>query len=153
MAENFRMDVVLPDLAATASLGARIAAVLKPGDVVALAGDLGAGKTTLARAILRALGVAEDVPSPTFTLVQCYETPRITLSHYDLYRLKQAAEMNELGLEEALEDGAALVEWPERAGSYLPLDALYVRLDGQNAARRATLEGPERWRVLEQAHV
>ena len=153
MAEKFRMDVALPDLAATASLGARIAAVLKPGDVVALAGDLGAGKTTLARAILRALGVAESVPSPTFTLVQSYQTPRITLSHYDLYRLKQASEMNELGLDEALEDGAALVEWPEHAGPHLPPDALYVRLDGQNGARRAVLEGPDRWRVLEQAHV
>jgi len=153
MAENFRMNVALPDLAATASLGARIAAVLKPGDVVALAGDLGAGKTTLARAILRALGVAESVPSPTFTLVQSYATGNFPLSHYDLYRLNQASELNELGLEEALEDGAALVEWPERAGGYLPHDALYVRLDGQNGARRAILEGPERWRALEQMHV
>src|SRR3569623_1184039 len=96
--ETFRRDVPLPDLDATARLGAGIAGGLKTGDAVALWGDLGAGKTTLARAILRALGVADDVPSPTFTLVQNYETsPRI--AHFDLYRLKSAREMEEQGFE------------------------------------------------------
>ena len=146
------MECALLDLAATAALGARIAAALKPGDAVALAGDLGAGKTTLARAILRALGVAESVPSPTFTLVQTYQTDGMTVSHYDLYRLTDASEMRELGLDEALEDGAALVEWPERAADYLPQDALNVRLS-ESSGRRALLEGPARWQILERAHV
>src|SRR5580698_8790575 len=153
MAENFRITVGLPDLAATTALGARIAAVLKAGDTVTLAGDLGAGKTTLARAILRALGVAESVPSPTFTLVQNYQAGGIAVSHYDLYRLDQPSQIHELGLEEALENGAVLVEWPERAERYLPPDALRVSLDGQDGARRAVLEGPARWHSLESAHV
>jgi tRNA threonylcarbamoyl adenosine modification protein YjeE len=153
MAEKFRMDVALPDLAATAELGARIAAALRPGDAVALEGDLGAGKTTLARAILQAAGVAESVPSPTFTLVQDYQANGMTISHYDLYRLKNASEMDELGLDEALEDGSVLVEWPERAEGYLPADTLHVRMDDDDGNRRARLEGVARWRILESAHV
>ena len=130
----------------TEALGARIAAGLRVGTVVALEGDLGAGKTVLARAILRALGVDEDVPSPTFTLVQSYETPKLAVRHYDLYRIEKAAEMDELGLEEALDEGAALIEWPERAVSYIPDDALHVRLEiaGENS-RRAFVSGPSRW--------
>src|ERR1700744_1193506 len=110
MAENFRITVGLPDLAATMALGARIAAALKAGDTVTLAGDLGAGKTTLARAILRALGVDESVPSPTFTLVQTYRAGGMSVSHYDLYRLKHIREMEELGFDDALAQGAVLVE-------------------------------------------
>ncbi len=116
----FQAVFPLPDLDATGRLGVRIARHLRVGDLVALSGELGAGKTTLARAILTGLGVAEHVPSPTFTLVQTYRTASLTVSHYDLYRLKNAREMDELGLEEALEQGAALVEWPERAGARLP---------------------------------
>ncbi len=133
MAKEFRMEMGLPDLAATAALGRRIALCLRPGDVVALEGDLGAGKTTLARAILAALGVAENVPSPTFTLVQSYETAGLTVSHYDLYRLKTPDELRELGLDEALEDGAALIEWPERAE--LP-EGLSVHLTIEAGGRR-----------------
>jgi tRNA threonylcarbamoyl adenosine modification protein YjeE len=148
--ETFRGDIPLPDLDATQRLGAGIAGGLKAGDAVALWGDLGAGKTTLARAILRALGVKEDVPSPTFTLVQSYDTsPRI--AHYDLYRLKQAREMEELGFDDALIEGAVLVEWPDRAPEVLPLDALHVRLGLQDGARTARLTGPARWESL--AHV
>jgi tRNA threonylcarbamoyl adenosine modification protein YjeE len=148
--ETFRGDVPLPDLDATARLGAGIAGALRPGDAVALWGDLGAGKTTLARAILRALGVKEDVPSPTFTLVQSYDTqPRI--AHYDLYRLKQAREMEELGFDDALAEGAVLVEWPDRAPEVLPPDALHVRLGVADGARTARLTGPARWESL--AHV
>jgi tRNA threonylcarbamoyl adenosine modification protein YjeE len=145
--QTFRGELALLDLGATARLGAGIAGGLKPGDAVALWGDLGAGKTTLARAILKALGVAGDVPSPTFTLVQMYETtPRV--AHFDLYRLKTAREMEELGFEDALADGAVLVEWPERAPEVLPPDTLHVRLRQDDGARNARLTGPVRWESL-----
>ena len=145
--ETFRGEFALPDLEATAKLGAGIAGGLRAGDAVALWGDLGAGKTTLARAILKALGVAGEVPSPTFTLVQIYETaPRI--AHFDLYRLKSAREMEELGFEDALLEGAVLVEWPERAPEALPPDALHVRLVHDDSARTARLTGPTRWESL-----
>jgi tRNA threonylcarbamoyladenosine biosynthesis protein TsaE len=132
--------------AETEALGARIAAGLRAGDAVALKGDLGAGKSVLARAVLRALGVKEDVPSPTFTLVQTYGTPSLVVRHYDLYRIEDAAELNELGLEEALDEGVAIIEWPERAPPRLLSDALQIRLeiDGENS-RRAHISGPSRW--------
>jgi tRNA threonylcarbamoyl adenosine modification protein YjeE len=145
--ETFRGDFPLPDLDATARLGAGIARGLKVGDAVALWGDLGAGKTTLARAILRALGVAEEVPSPTFTLVQSYPTVP-PVAHFDLYRLKGAREMEELGFDDALAQGAVLVEWPERAPEALPLEALHVRLGQQGGTHFARLTGPARWARL-----
>jgi tRNA threonylcarbamoyl adenosine modification protein YjeE len=145
VSETFRGIFDLPDLDTTARLGTAIAAGLRAGNVVALWGDLGAGKTTLARAILRALGVTEDVPSPTFTIVQSYDTARFAVAHYDLYRLKSAREMRELGFDEALEDGVALVEWPERAPEALPPDALHVRLAPALTGRTARLTGPARW--------
>ena len=147
ISETFRKEIALPDLDATARLGASIAGGLSAGDAVALWGDLGAGKTTLARAILGARGVAEDVPSPTFTLVQSYETcPKI--AHYDFYRLKSGRELEELGFEDALADGAVLVEWPERAPEALPPEALHVRLGARDGARVARLTGPVRWESL-----
>lgn len=145
--ETFRGEFALPDLDATARLGGGIARGLKAGDAVALWGDLGTGKTTLARAILRALGVTGDVPSPTFTLVQNYGTEP-AIAHFDLYRLKQAREMEELGFEDALTQGAVLVEWPERAPQMLPPDALHVRLRHEAGARNARLTGPARWESL-----
>lgn len=152
--QPFARRVPLPDVTATRTLGAHIAAGLETGDAVALEGDLGAGKTTLARAILRALGVTEDVPSPTFTLVQHYETPRLTVRHYDLYRIENASEMEELGLDDALSEGAALIEWPERAGGRLPSDMLHVALSIGQDARIAQLSGPAKWtRHFEDAHV
>jgi tRNA threonylcarbamoyl adenosine modification protein YjeE len=144
----FQAVFPLPDLGATKALGARIAAALQKGDMVALAGDLGTGKTTLARAILTSLGVGEAVPSPTFTLVQSYATAHLPVSHFDLYRLKSGRELDELGLDEALEHGAALVEWPERAEGRLPADRLTVTLWGESTERRASLTGPMRWREL-----
>src|ERR1700753_880927 len=146
-AEIFRETRALLNLDATAQLGSAIAARLGVGDCVALWGDLGAGKTTLARAVLRGLGVSEDVPSPTFTIVQRYETPHLVVNHYDLYRLKSAREMTELGFDEALEDGAVLVEWPERAPEALPVDALHVRLSLVDGPRMAKLTGPVRFHV------
>lgn len=137
---------MLPDAAATAALGHRIAHELKKGDCVALEGDLGAGKTTLARAILEELGVREKVPSPTFTLVQNYETKRLPVHHYDFYRIENEREIEELGFEEALSLGAVLVEWPERAAQMLPAATLQVRLEPvSETARRATATGPDRW--------
>ena len=142
--ETFRGEFPLPDLDATAALGRAIAHGLGTGDAVALWGDLGAGKTTLARAILQGLGVKEDVPSPTFTLVQSYET-NPPVAHYDLYRLKSAREMDELGFEDALDRGAVLVEWPERAPEALPPEALHVRLGMRETGRLARITGPGRW--------
>ena len=124
-ADEAALAVDLPDEAATAAFGEDLAAALQPGDVIGLSGDLGAGKTTLARAIIRAL--ADDprleVPSPTFTLVQTYALGRLALAHFDLYRLASPDELDELGLDEATADGAVLVEWPERAGDRLPAGA------------------------------
>jgi len=144
--QGFEREVALADGAETEALGAAIARGLAVGDAVALEGDLGAGKTTLARAILHALGVAEEVPSPTFTLVQQYDTPTLTVRHFDLYRVASEAEIAELGLDDALDEGAALIEWPERAGAHLPADALHVALTITAAtARRAKLSGPKKW--------
>lgn len=153
--QGFEQRLVLGDLAATEALGARIAASLAVGDVVALEGDLGSGKTTLARAILHALGVEEAVPSPTFTLVQSYDTPRLAVRHYDLYRVDDVADLEELGLDQALDEGAALIEWPERAGSRLPAEALHVALSFDAAGRRARITGPRGWakRFVELDHV
>jgi tRNA threonylcarbamoyladenosine biosynthesis protein TsaE len=144
---GFTTGLTLPDLEATAALGARIAAALRLGDAIALGGDLGAGKTTLARAILSALGVTEKMPSPTFTLVQRYDTPKgLTVHHYDLYRIEDPQELDELGLDDALDEGAVLIEWPERAGGRLPGDVLNLSLTMIDAqSRRAELSGPARW--------
>jgi len=147
--KGFWRRVELPDLAATDRLGARIAAGLRIGDAVALEGDLGAGKTTLARAILRSLGVSETVPSPTFTIVQSYETARFPVRHYDLYRLRIESEMDELGFDEALDEGAVLVEWPEHAAARLPENTLNVRLGAANGARHADLMGSGHWQTME----
>jgi tRNA threonylcarbamoyladenosine biosynthesis protein TsaE len=119
----------LPDETATARLGAAIAAQLRAGEAVCLSGPLGAGKSTLARALVRALTTPqEEVPSPTFTLVQFYEGPRLSVAHFDLYRLSDPDEAYEIGLDEALEDGAAVIEWPERLAGRLPPDRLDVEI-------------------------
>ena len=119
----------LTDEAATARLGAAIATVLQPGEAVCLKGPLGAGKSTLARALVRALTTPhEDVPSPTFTLVQFYEGPRLKVAHFDLYRLSNPDEAYEIGLDEALDEGAAIIEWPERLEGRLPDDRLDVEI-------------------------
>ncbi|MDP3315692.1 MAG: tRNA (adenosine(37)-N6)-threonylcarbamoyltransferase complex ATPase subunit type 1 TsaE [Devosia sp.] len=137
----------LPNEAATERLGATLAARLRPRDVVALVGGLGAGKTTLARAVLRAASGQPGlvVPSPTFTLVEVYDTPRGVFWHFDLYRLEQPEQVFELGWEEARIDGIALVEWAERLGPLLPHERLTVTLSIEGDARRATLEGEARF--------
>ena len=137
----------LPDEAATAALAARLALLVRPGDVIALSGDLGAGKTSFARAFIRARGGDEAVPSPTFTLVQTYELSRGVIWHFDLYRLKAAEEAWELGIEEAFGSGISLIEWPERLGSLLPAHRLAIAFDfGRSAqSRQAHLSGGDDW--------
>jgi tRNA threonylcarbamoyladenosine biosynthesis protein TsaE len=130
----------------TEALGYRLASALRPGDVVALYGDLGAGKTTLARGILRGLGFEGDVASPTFPIVQPYDGLSPPLWHVDLYRIEDPAEIRELALDEALDDGALVVEWPERLGDDLWPHALRLTLtrDGERA-RALTAEVPAAW--------
>jgi tRNA threonylcarbamoyladenosine biosynthesis protein TsaE len=148
------LDVIripLGDEAATAALGRRIAELARVGDLIALSGDLGAGKTAFARAFVRALGDAEEeVPSPTFTLVQSYETRNGMVHHFDLYRLSDPSELQEIGFEEALIDGMVLVEWPDRLGlsfSRLHDRRLDLRLEQGSAAeaREAVLSGSADW--------
>ena len=138
----------LPDAAATDRFGQTLARHVGVGDVIALSGDLGAGKTSLARALIQALlaaeGRHEDVPSPTFTLVQTYETAKLTIWHADLYRLNDPREVDELGLEDAHEGGLLLIEWPDRMGDELPRERLEVELKesgGKHGLKDAPKDG------------
>ena len=108
----------LPDLAAMEAFGAQIAAAMRPGDVIALSGPLGAGKTTLARAILRSAGHAGEVPSPSYTLIEMYDALEPPVAHADFYRLEDPGEVAELGLEDYREGAVLIAEWPERAGGF-----------------------------------
>ena len=122
-------EIALADEAATARLGAGVGRALAVGEAICLWGPLGAGKSTLARGLIRALtSPDEDVPSPTFTLVQFYGAPALPLAHFDLYRLTRADEAYEIGLDEALEEGAAVIEWPERLDGRLPADRLDIEI-------------------------
>ena len=140
--------MILADEAATLAAGAAMAPLLRAGDVVALYGDLGAGKTTFARGLLAALGLPGEAPSPTFAIVQAYAPPevRLPLAHVDLYRLRDPDEAEELGLDDALADGALLIEWPERLGGWLWPSALRLRLDPDpGGGRRLTWQRPAAW--------
>jgi tRNA threonylcarbamoyladenosine biosynthesis protein TsaE len=139
---------LLPDLAATQSLGVALAGVLRAGDVVALNGDLGAGKSALARAVIQALaGGTIEVPSPTFTLLQRYAAAGLVVWHGDLYRLRDAAEVDELGLEECWQEGALLLEWPALARPLLPADRLEIGLvASRDGTRRISIAGGADWR-------
>ena len=135
--------VHLPDLNATGQLARDLIPFLQQGGVVALQGDLGAGKTTFARALLQVLGVEGDIPSPTFTLVQTYDVQHLSVFHFDLYRLKSGADLEELGWEDALSGGLALIEWPERATGYMPEDYLVLRLSLTEARERICVLEPQ----------
>ncbi len=140
------VEIYLPSPAATESLGSRLAQRLEIGDFIALWGDLGAGKTTFARGLIRALAPGtSEVPSPTYTLMQPYDTGLGPLWHFDLYRLKQPEDVFELGWRDT-EEAACLVEWPARAGAFLPTHRLDVTLTQDGDGRRARLEPHgERW--------
>jgi tRNA threonylcarbamoyladenosine biosynthesis protein TsaE len=142
----------LADLAATADLAGALAARARAGDVIALHGPLGAGKTAFARAFITAraalAGQADalgDVPSPTFTLVQTYDMTDPAIWHFDLYRLDKPDDALELGIDEAFNDAISLIEWPERLGSYLPRRALHLSLDFDGESRIARLTGAGDW--------
>jgi tRNA threonylcarbamoyladenosine biosynthesis protein TsaE len=144
------LDIALPDLAATERLARALAARAGVGDVVALWGGLGAGKTTFARAFIHARPGGEavaEVPSPTFTLVQLYELADVPVWHFDLYRLTNPDDAWELGIEDAFADGIALIEWPDRLGALLPAARLDIELGAgeQPTARQARLSGCGTW--------
>jgi tRNA threonylcarbamoyladenosine biosynthesis protein TsaE len=140
--------VPLADEAATASLATRIAHLARDGDLIALRGELGTGKTSFARAFIRALGPAdEEVPSPTFSLVQTYDTAAGSVWHFDLYRIRRPEEALELGIEDALAEGIVLIEWPDRLGALLPPERLDVMLAPGTGpdARTATIDAGRGW--------
>src|SRR6516162_11466642 len=139
----------LPDEAATAAFAARISALAATRDIIALKGDLGSGKTTFARGFIRARGGTEEVPSPTFTLVQIYDLGSAVVWHFDLYRLKSPEEAWELGIEDAFAGGVSLIEWPERLGPLLPERRLEITLafGDRPDARQALLEPGTGWQA------
>lgn len=137
--------MILADEGATGRLGAVIAGVLRPSDVILLSGPLGVGKSTLTRAILCALGHKGEVPSPTFAIVQPYEDLQLPIWHVDLFRIESPGEMEELGLD-AASNAVLVVEWPERAGEGAWPDALHLSLDmAPDGARRLTAKVPASW--------
>ncbi|HXZ67216.1 MAG TPA: tRNA (adenosine(37)-N6)-threonylcarbamoyltransferase complex ATPase subunit type 1 TsaE [Alphaproteobacteria bacterium] len=151
-------SVDLPDAAATLALGRRLAALVGPGDVITLSGELGAGKTTLARGLISGLAARaglkpEEVPSPSFPIVETYELGPLTLWHFDFYRIEEEKELEELGLSQALASGVTLVEWPERVWAALPEERLDIRLEWAGDGRRALLAAHTRsghvWRIEE----
>lgn len=139
----------LADEAATERLAGRAADLARPGDVIALAGELGVGKTRFARAFIGHVAGEEEVPSPTFTLVQTYDSPVAPIWHFDLYRLAAPEEALELGIEEAFGGGISLIEWPERLGALLPEERLDIVLAFAGAAcpesRTASIAGRGNW--------
>jgi tRNA threonylcarbamoyl adenosine modification protein YjeE len=144
IAADDAISIFLEDDATTALLGEDLALALKARDCLALSGDLGAGKSSLARALLRAIADDDslDVPSPTFTLVQSYDL-RIPVSHFDLYRLGHPDELVELGFDEALQNGICIVEWPEMAEGDLPASRINLKLEHEGKGRRVTIKAPE----------
>ena len=142
------MNITLPDLAAMDAFGRRIAALLQPGDVIALTGGLGAGKTTLARAIISALGYESEVPSPTFTIIETYDPPAVNLPlvHADFYRLNGPDEVHEIGLDDYRDGAALLAEWPDHAGGFdHEPGCLSIRLEVADEGRIAIVEAGRDW--------
>lgn len=142
------MIVDLPDLAASEVFARRIAGALRSGDVVALSGGLGAGKTTLARGIIAALGHQGEVPSPSFAIIEVYDPPavRLSLVHADFYRLEDPAEVEEIGLDDYRHGAALLAEWPEHAGGFAhEPGCLSIELESTEKGRRAIVTAGPDW--------
>ncbi len=141
-------EIRLADEDATLALGANFATVVQIGDVICLSGGLGAGKTTFARGFVRAAQGAPpdgEIPSPTFTLVQTYEAPAFTIWHFDLYRIESPDEVYELGVEEALDTGVSLIEWPEKAAGLLPAERLDIHFSHAEKGRAVRIAGDGAW--------
>lgn len=141
----YSKTINLKNEAETLAFGAKLAPFLRAGDVVALRGDLGAGKTCLSRGIITALTNTDEVPSPTYTLVQIYENSSFNIWHFDLYRLEDKGDVWELGIEEALEDGMCLIEWPERIENLLSGAELGVEISFDGSARTLHIIGSKNW--------
>ena len=139
--------MILADAAATDAAGRALAPYIRAGDVIALSGDLGAGKTSFARGILAGFGLTEEAPSPSFALVIPYAPPdvRLPIWHVDLYRLDDADEVEQLGLDDALIDSVLIIEWPERMGARLWPNALRLRFEAIDGGRRLTVAAPPSW--------
>ena len=145
---NLPITLSLPSEAATAALAARIATILTPGDTLLLSGSIGAGKSAFARALIRArLGRMEDVPSPTFTLVQTYDDPHGDIWHCDLYRLTHPDDVFELGLDEAFHTAICLIEWPDRLGADMPKNALQLMFTAGETQHLLEITAPPVWQT------
>lgn len=148
---EFSASLFLPDETDTARFGAALARVLQPGDTVLLEGPIGAGKTHLARAVIQTLlQVPEDVPSPTYTIVQTYDGNGFEIWHADLYRLTETSELVELGLTEAFDNALVLIEWPDRLGDTAPSHALRIRFTDEDGGRKLHLASTsQKWSKIE----
>ena len=151
MVADFYLNLTITTEADTERIGRDIAGLAQVGDIIALSGDLGTGKTVLARAFIQALGGREEVPSPTFNLVQSYDLGWLMVHHLDLYRIENPEDVFELGIEELFATGVSLIEWPDRLGAQIPKDRLNFNLfhpkylAGSKTARRITIEGLGAW--------
>ena len=144
---NASLDLLLPHLKATRNLANALAPLLRPGDVVTLEGSIGIGKTTFIRALLETLGCIEEVPSPTFNLLHTYELGSVTFWHFDLFRIERLTDVYELGIEDALENGICLIEWPKIMAKLLPTERLELEFFYQEErSRRVSLKGEETWK-------
>ena len=144
---NASLDLLLPNLKATRNLANALAPLLRPGDIVTLEGSIGIGKTTFIRALLETLGCIEEVPSPTFNLLHTYELGSVTFWHFDLFRIERLPDVYELGIEDALEKGICLIEWPKIMAKLLPTERLELEFFYQGEySRRVSLRGEEAWK-------
>ena len=144
---NASLDLLLPNLKATRNLANALAPLLRPGDIVTLEGSIGIGKTTFIRALLETLGCTEEVPSPTFNLLHTYELGSLTFWHFDLFRIERLPDVYELGIEDALENGICLIEWPKIMAKLLPTERLELEFFYQGEySRRVSLRGEEAWK-------
>ena len=137
------MEFICKKESDTIDLGKKLSRFARKGDVFALFGTLGMGKSVLSRAFIQNLTAADEVPSPTFTLVQTYESDDFDIFHFDLYRIKSPEEIFELGMEEALYEGVCLIEWPEKMGAYLPRNAFIVNITPFGSGRKITIDNKD----------